>query len=294
MIEWRVRKFGSGGERHELDRNRRILVQGCGGKLCLFVGERTDGNHRFSITDEFRKGLSNIVEDQRVHRQSPKLGGSAGERRSRRIQHVHCNFGGGYTFGFQPIASILGNAARAEQSNNQTGFHLYLPAHSSGRSYEFALISYADRGATARAPARKATSDQTQQLEIPGFRFRKAGGSRTEQANRQRVRPRRRSNGSVWESLPLYVLDTFRSRPDLIPLALDDRRPHRTFAVDQSCYYFQNFPELDSRSPVFSAAAIQDAICCCSWPAMNPIASAFSACFLERLRGCAIVTARRL
>src|SRR6516165_652624 len=225
MIEWRVRKFGSGGERHELDRNRRILVQGCGGKLCLFVGERTDGNHRFSITDEFRKGLSNIVEDQRVHRQSPKLGGSAGERRSRRIQHVHCNFGGGYTFGFQPIASILGNAARAEQSNNQTGFHLYLPTHSSGRSYEFVLISYADRGATPRAPARKATSDQTNSLRFLDF-----GSGKQEGAGRSRRIGNEFGHGDVpmavfgkvchYTFLIRYDQDTTRSQR---PMTNEDR-----------------------------------------------------------------------
>ena len=71
-------------------------------------------------------------------------------------------------------------------------------------------------------------------------------------------------------------------------------RCQRLPAAERQRPVCQNFAELDSCLPVFSAALMQEAACCCSWPAINPIASAFSACFLERLRGCAIVTARRL
>ena len=54
--------------RHDLDRNRRILPQGLGGKLRLLVGGRMHCHNRFFISDEFRKGLSDIAKDQRIQR----------------------------------------------------------------------------------------------------------------------------------------------------------------------------------------------------------------------------------
>ena len=68
----------------------------------------------------------------------------------------------------------------------------------------------------------------------------------------------------------------------------------RMISVDHQRPVRQNFTEFDNCLPVFSAESMQDAACCCSWPAINPIASPFSGCFLERFRGCASVMARRL
>jgi len=62
----------------------------------------------------------------------------------------------------------------------------------------------------------------------------------------------------------------------------EQRSPRGTSIVRH--YLFQNFAELDNCPPAFSATAMQDAISRCSWPAMNPIANAFSACFLARFR----------
>ena len=62
--------------------------------------------------------------------------------------------------------------------------------------------------------AREGRRDQYQGVEIPGFRLRTAGGSRTEQVNRQQFRA---SATFQWRSFggergAFYVLDTFLSR----------------------------------------------------------------------------------
>ena len=95
----------------------------------------------------------------------------------------------------------------------------------------------------------------------------------------------RHSNGnSVGETLPTYVRDTFLAAP-----LAGQRSPA---GCDHQRRLCQNFAELDSCLPVFSAMAMQEATCCCSWPAINPIASALSRRVFSKACGDALSSRR--
>ena len=142
---------------------------------------------------------------------------------------------------------------RANVEPNWARFRLYRPPLSSARLAR----ARAKRRAISLKPLRFLDSASEEQV-----------GSRREQDKSGKSatisRHRRASNdSSFWGESPLYVLDKFTSSLE-IRLAARREKTSLPSAVDHSCYCFQNFAELDNCSPVSSATAMQDAICCCS------------------------------